>query len=422
MADSNTDWGQTLKALAAYQKENDLGRVKLSQFTFLDPAIYGVVYEPIAPMQGAPPVLPRRFNPAPGLYAISATTLDGVPLPLPSTFDWFRHREPFAKIGYAMFLYEVEPGSVTPATEATPWVAQCTVPAPSLPSDVVAQGFGSNALRQIYFDCERSWIFPDGGQTSGWYVYAPVENIDKLAGLGDFDSCGYLRCLWGAQRPRKPMVEHIDWLPDWIQWEGLLSVDNVSSVEGALSIKGGGQVRLSYVQSAPGELSPFTIWTWEPREFDAPAIVGAPTMAGARYGNRAYILGGVLMFLGQVSPLSVGPGVTVDVLTYWRVLTPPDRSLSLMLHLSESVGHPPIAVGDGLGVPLDQWQEGDIIVQRHSLAIPMEAPLGVYQLVSGAYWVDAPHAAGGLTHLTWEGEDADAEGGNFMVLGEITIR
>ena len=84
LADSNTDWGQTLKELAAQQRSRNLGVVKLSQFTFLDPATYGVAYEPIAPMVGAPLVLPRRFNPEPGLYAISATTLDGVPLPLPS--------------------------------------------------------------------------------------------------------------------------------------------------------------------------------------------------------------------------------------------------------------------------------------------------------------------------------------------------
>jgi hypothetical protein len=93
-----------------------------------------------------------------------------------------------------------------------------------------------------------------------------------------------------------------------------------------------------------------------------------------------------------------------------------------MLHLSKAVGHPPIAVGDGLGIPIDQWQEGDIIVQRHSLAIPMEAPAGVYQLVSGAYWVDTTHPADGLTHLRLEMDDAESGDKDFVILGEIAIK
>ncbi len=58
-----------------------------------------------------------------------------------------------------------------------------------------------------------------------------------------------------------------------------------------------------------------------------------------------------------------------------------------MLHLSGADGVP-IAVGDGLGVPVDQWLQGDIIAQRHALTIPDDAPPGAYQVRSGAYWLD----------------------------------
>ena len=77
----------------------------------------------------------------------------------------------------------------------------------------------------------------------------------------------------------------------------------------------------------------------------------------------------------------------MDVITYWRVLARPSRPLSLMLHLSTTDGAA-VAVGDGLGVPIDQWQPGDVIVQRHTLNVPVDAPVGQYELRSGAYWLD----------------------------------
>ncbi|MEA3309416.1 MAG: phospholipid carrier-dependent glycosyltransferase, partial [Chloroflexota bacterium] len=168
LADSNTDWGQTLKALADYQQSQHTDSVKLSQFAFLDPATYGVIYDPIAPMKDAPPVLPRRFNPAPGTYAISATTLDGVPLPYPPTFDWFRHREPRAKIGHAMFIYDVQP-------LAGKWIAQCSQPVAPLPPEAITEGLGIERLRQLTFDCTQSWVLPDSGQSPGWYALAIPE-------------------------------------------------------------------------------------------------------------------------------------------------------------------------------------------------------------------------------------------------------
>jgi hypothetical protein len=45
----------------------------------------------------------------------------------------------------------------------------------------------------------------------------------------------------------------------------------------------------------------------------------------------------------------------------------------------------PLAVGDALGIPVDQWEPGDVIVQRHVLDIPPETPPGEYWLQVGAY-------------------------------------
>ena len=58
-----------------------------------------------------------------------------------------------------------------------------------------------------------------------------------------------------------------------------------------------------------------------------------------------------------------------------------------MLHLI-GPGGAPVVVGDGLGVPVEGWQAGDVIVQRHRLALPSDAPAGDYDLYAGVYWLD----------------------------------
>jgi hypothetical protein len=81
------------------------------------------------------------------------------------------------------------------------------------------------------------------------------------------------------------------------------------------------------------------------------------------------------------------PGEKLEVLTHWRVIDPPSHPLSLMLHLVGGAGAP-VAVGDGLGVGIDQWRAGDVIVQRHVLDLPPDLAPGDYQLLTGAYWLD----------------------------------
>ncbi len=327
LADSNTDWGQTLKALSNYQHQHQLGPIKLSIFTFLDPAIYDIVYEPIAPMENAAPVLPHRFNPAPGIYAISTTTLNGVPLPYPATYDWFRHRPPLAQIAYAMHIYEVP--------EETPqkWLAQCTQPVVPLTPEAIKEGFDIHDLRTIMFDCEQSWIIPEG---RGWYV----------------------RATPGIDHPTWP--QNTDHLERWPEWLHKLPLANLE---------------VSYVQKQPGKLPPFTIWEWSPK-------LPTPAHEGAHIA-----LGETLTFLGYEAPSSYQAGTSLDVITYWRVDTPPTRPLSLMLHLINPEGKT-IAVGDGLGLTIDQWHTNDIIMQRHKLEIPPVGSTERYTILSGAYWLD----------------------------------
>jgi hypothetical protein len=261
------------------------------------------------------------------MYAISATTLDGVPLPYPPTFDWFRHREPFTQIGNAMHLYAVQPTSGT-------WIAQCGTPVVPLSDAVINEGFGIANLRRITFDCEQSWVIP-GDASSGWYARAIPEQTQLRWPHAD------------ALRP--------DLLPAWMA---------------ALPVEG---LRISYVQSRHGELPAFAIWEC--------VACGYPRLL---VPQAQVELAGVVTYLGMVAPSSAEPGATVEVITFWKVRRTPDWSLSIMLHLRDADGAP-LAVGDGLGFPVEQWQVEDILAQYHQLVIPAETIEGEYVLHTGVY-------------------------------------
>jgi len=307
--------------------------VNLSQFTFIDPSIYGLSYRPVAPMKGAPPLLPARFNPPSGVYAISTTTLQGIPLADPEQFDWFRHREPEAKIGHAMFVYRIGP------TLPRKWVAECTTPVTPLEPAQLAEGLGRNDLRLAYFDCSTSWLYPTGGQSSGWTALAHDVPV---------------------------------WNERWLR-----------------------SARLSYEQKRTGFSPPYRIY-----EDNA----GADYAAGARVhvapSNAALpdalatpdidlpVTFEHLTLLGYTLDRSaLKPGETAHLETFWRVNAVPGRLLSIMAHALGQDGRA-VAVGDGLGVPLESWQPGDVFVQRHTLTWPKDAPRGSYWLETGVYWLD----------------------------------
>jgi hypothetical protein len=65
----------------------------------------------------------------------------------------------------------------------------------------------------------------------------------------------------------------------------------------------------------------------------------------------------------------------------------PGRLLSIMAHTPGPDGRA-LAVGDGLGVPIESWQPGDVFVQRHTLTVPKDAPPGSYWIQTGVHWLD----------------------------------
>jgi len=170
LVDSNLDWGQTWKALRSYLDDRGITDFYLSSYTINDPRAYGLDYKPLPPWPEAPPVLPQRYNPPPGVYAISSTQLQGVVVADPEMFDAFRKLEPVARIGHAMFVYEV---GASPAIE---WVAQCATPSAPLPVETLREGFGIGAeVPLLNFDCTQSWIVPSG---NGRYVLPRTAGHD----------------------------------------------------------------------------------------------------------------------------------------------------------------------------------------------------------------------------------------------------
>jgi hypothetical protein len=115
LANSNNDWGQDLPLLARWLEEHpeaERGPIHLAYFGHLDPARYGIDY-----------VLPPD-QPRPGIHVVSLNFLLGMPylvlddgrwtmlgedLVRPQNeFAWLRNRQPVARLGHSLWVFQVE--------------------------------------------------------------------------------------------------------------------------------------------------------------------------------------------------------------------------------------------------------------------------------------------------------------------------
>ena len=339
LADSNVDWGQGLKAVRNYLEANPQPNVRLSSFTFfIRPELYGVEAEPLPPLAQAPAVLPTRFNPTPGTYVISASTLRGLQLVDREMYNWFWHREPDDMIANALLVYHVSKREPKPS-----WLAQCTIPITPLSPQAVIEGFGRTDLRLLAFDCTQSWPYPGGGDSAGWYaLHRDIATAEDI----------------------------------FVQQQLTAA-------------------RLSFEKKTSGVIPSVTVFEWNPLEIPPPQRektlrIGpaewppTQTIAEGTIVSVPVTLEGPLVFLGHDIITAEN---MVTLLTYWQVVEPVGRPFSLMGHLVGIDGQH-VAVGDGLGIPWDQLQPGDVFIQRHSLPIPIEMSDTSFWLQTGAYWLD----------------------------------
>jgi len=333
LADSNVDWGQDVKRLKAWLAGHAPGvQVNLSLFTGSVPERYGIHARPLpGPYQSPDENGFQRFAPAPGVYAISASAWQGLRFHNPDTFDWFRRQTPVARIGHSLFVYDVQP---LPSTEK--WAAVCYAPDGPIDGDGLAAGLGRTDLRSIFFDCRNAWVYLHGDQGSplgsgpGYYV-VPAH--------GD------------------PMI-----------------ADEMMLGRGVPIYHDRGDADLS--KDYPG----FTLYRW-----DGEAQARARIEARIRPPGGEFDFGPASLIGYELDQGPFTPGGVISMTTWWRANSPGEVLLSAYAHLSSGDR---LVNSDGLGVPPQMWQTGDIIAQRHAFKIPSDWPVGDYALHVGLYSVE----------------------------------
>ena len=110
LGDSNLDWGQDLKGLKAYIEREKLPIIYLSYFGTAPPDYYGIRYQYVAgkgTLEWPPPSDKVPADAARKILAISVYNLQDVSRPNDPLFRWLWVRQPVAKIGYSIFIYDL---------------------------------------------------------------------------------------------------------------------------------------------------------------------------------------------------------------------------------------------------------------------------------------------------------------------------
>ncbi|HLY02819.1 MAG TPA: glycosyltransferase family 39 protein [Candidatus Cybelea sp.] len=109
LLDSNIDWGQDTKKLNAFLQTHDVHGACTAYFGTAYPFYYGIVELP----------WPGYVNPSDAgkldcVVAVSVTWLYGGPTIAGPTWGWLRAREPDARIGYSIYLYDFRKHPASP--------------------------------------------------------------------------------------------------------------------------------------------------------------------------------------------------------------------------------------------------------------------------------------------------------------------
>ena len=107
LVDSNLDWGQDLKGLKQYVEKNRMEPVYLSYFGNADPCYYRLRFVELPRYFLPPYTCPEEPRAPPGFIAISATDLVSTYLRYLETYKWLMHKQPVARIGYSIFVYDI---------------------------------------------------------------------------------------------------------------------------------------------------------------------------------------------------------------------------------------------------------------------------------------------------------------------------
>ncbi|MFO8055784.1 MAG: glycosyltransferase family 39 protein [bacterium] len=96
LADSNLDWGQDWIRLKKWQEKNNVDNLSLAWFGIVDPAVYGVTYEP------------DDCRLKPGYLAVSANLVLGIdPYRKQKCYTRLKKRGPIEKVGASVWVYRI---------------------------------------------------------------------------------------------------------------------------------------------------------------------------------------------------------------------------------------------------------------------------------------------------------------------------
>jgi len=113
LSDSNIDWGQDLPRLALYLERQGLSGVLLAYYGLAPPQYYGIRCQVLPTGDPVRDTLAWQSSGGyshcdrPRLVAISVTLLKGIPFDDHSVYSWLEEREPVARIGYSILVYDV---------------------------------------------------------------------------------------------------------------------------------------------------------------------------------------------------------------------------------------------------------------------------------------------------------------------------
>ena len=346
LVDSNLDWGQDLPALRDYLDQEGIDRIYLSWFGPARPERYGIRYRPLPgfPLyQGSAETFAfNPYQPAPGLYAISATNLQGVLFDDHDIFAWFREQEPLARPGYSIFVYRVPEPKGLPRTVIIGGVSYRDVETETLKAALARP----NTLVRAFDPC-AGFIAPVTGEAT--YI---VSDVLPFAPALRQALLGWAKAVSGSQGHT---VYHLD---------AALTLDAAASSLAAIN----------------------PVW-WSPA---VDFVVGDPEKLRhpATLPVAFRDASDALSFMGyDLSPVEAAPGDELTLTTYWRVLGEAPFSTTVFIHLLDA--HSRIWAGwDGLDVSPYGWQRGDVIVQYTRLTVPADAPPGEYQVEIGVYTAD----------------------------------
>jgi len=120
MVGSNIDQGHDLKELKKFIDKNGIKNIKLSYFGNANPKDYNITFEYLpspsflywVPDYTLLKIKEREedCSPKKGMIAISVTNLKNVHLINKTCFKWLENYEPVKKIGYSIFIYNINSG------------------------------------------------------------------------------------------------------------------------------------------------------------------------------------------------------------------------------------------------------------------------------------------------------------------------